>query len=475
MLAAFKRLSLIGRFACALCLSTLLVRLISLGLYPLMDTTEARYGEMARIMVETGNWVTPMFDYGIPFWGKPPMFTWLSAAGFSLLGINEFAARLPHLLVGFGVLLLVWKTARLARQNSSDAWLAAAILASTTAFSLISGAVMTDTALTLGITLAMVSFWRAWQQQGRHWGYLFFVGLAIGLMSKGPLTLVLVGISLFLWLVPEGRWRHFTARLPLLTGPVLMLALTLPWYMIAEQATPGFLNYFLVGEHFKRFVVSGWQGDLYGTAHKEVRGMIWLLWLITALPWTPILLTQFAKIIRVRERHQTTKTKGLIGYAGFLWSWMLAPLILFTFSGNILYSYIMPGLPAMALLIVHYQSRLCWSPKVFLVGCLTPALLLAASVALLTEAIPPNSQKPLLQAALQTQPEIANTPLYYLKERPFSGQFYSQGKAKLLAANHHQPPYYLVVKGSINSANSPDASHCEQRHTWHKHRLYYCY
>ena len=60
-----------------LLISCLALRFISLSLYPLMDTTEARYGEMARIMFETGNWITPMFDYNVPFWGKPPIFTWL--------------------------------------------------------------------------------------------------------------------------------------------------------------------------------------------------------------------------------------------------------------------------------------------------------------------------------------------------------------------------------------------------------------
>ncbi|MGB0836148.1 MAG: hypothetical protein ACPGR2_16670, partial [Psychrobium sp.] len=57
------------RWLLALGLSVLLFRLISLGFYPLYDTTEARYGEIARIMLETGNWVTPQFDYNIPFWG----------------------------------------------------------------------------------------------------------------------------------------------------------------------------------------------------------------------------------------------------------------------------------------------------------------------------------------------------------------------------------------------------------------------
>ena len=54
-------------------------------MYPLFDTTEARYGEIARIMYETQNWVTPQFDYNIPFWGKPPMQTWLSALSFFMV------------------------------------------------------------------------------------------------------------------------------------------------------------------------------------------------------------------------------------------------------------------------------------------------------------------------------------------------------------------------------------------------------
>jgi 4-amino-4-deoxy-L-arabinose transferase-like glycosyltransferase len=83
------------------------VRLATLAAYPLMDPTEARYAEIARKMLETGDWVMPQFDYGIPFWGKPPLSTWLSAAAMAAFGINEFAARLPSflLLIGCGALV----------------------------------------------------------------------------------------------------------------------------------------------------------------------------------------------------------------------------------------------------------------------------------------------------------------------------------------------------------------------------------
>ena len=66
---------------------------------PLMDKTEARYAEIARIMAETNNWTTLQIDYGIPFWAKPPLSTWLSAMSFQLFGVNEFAARFPYLLL----------------------------------------------------------------------------------------------------------------------------------------------------------------------------------------------------------------------------------------------------------------------------------------------------------------------------------------------------------------------------------------
>ena len=76
----------------------LLVRLAAMALIPLMDTTEARYGEIARKMAALNDWITPWHDHGQPFWGKPPLSFWLTALSFKLLGVHEFSARLPHLL-----------------------------------------------------------------------------------------------------------------------------------------------------------------------------------------------------------------------------------------------------------------------------------------------------------------------------------------------------------------------------------------
>ncbi|MGR5062891.1 phospholipid carrier-dependent glycosyltransferase [Photobacterium sp. DNB22_13_2] len=463
------------QFTILLTVGTVLVRLATLGVYPLMDTTEARYGEMARIMFETGNWVTPMFDYNVPFWGKPPLFTWLSAGGFELMGVNEFAARVPHLVVGVIVLAITWLLAAKTR-DKHEAWLATAILSTTTAFIVISGAVMTDTALTLAVTLSMVSFWLSWEKRSKIWGYIFFVGLAIGMLAKGPLTMVLVGISLVMWLAQEQRWRCIPSCLPWKGGIVVFLIISLPWYLLAEWKSPGFLNYFIIGEHIKRFVVSGWEGDLYGSAHDEVRGTIWLFWFLAALPWAPILMYQASRFFRPGEEGvQTTN-----GYMGYLWCWMLSPMLLFTMAGNILPSYVMPGLPALGLLVAGYHSQHKLSDKVFKLGLITPVLLVLTAVLLGYNLTGKESEKVLLSQWDQ-QVEKENSELIYIHKRPFSAQFYSQGRAKLkqktlsgLLTEPTEDAFFVVEKGRVPSGFLWDKSRCELRAESNKRQLVHC-
>ena len=79
---------------------------------PLMDKTEARYGEISRLMSETGNWITPQIDYGLPFWAKPPLSTWASALSISIFGSAEFFVRLPYLIVLVGLALFIGRYAK---------------------------------------------------------------------------------------------------------------------------------------------------------------------------------------------------------------------------------------------------------------------------------------------------------------------------------------------------------------------------
>ncbi|MFC1235850.1 ArnT family glycosyltransferase [Vibrio sp. F74] len=423
----------------------MLLRLISLSTYPLMDTTEARYGEMARLMVETGNWLTPQFDYGVPFWGKPPLFTWMSAVGINVFGLNEFAVRFPHWLAGLFTIGLI---ALFAKKSGLNALVAATVLATCGIFSIAAGAVMTDMALTLSMTMTMLGFYYCWLAQSdkaKRWGYLFFVGLACGLLAKGPVAIVTTGIAVFPWLVLQhgfiGAFIEFKRRFPLVTGVALMLAIALPWYFLAELATPGFIDYFIVGEHFKRFFVSGWEGDLYGSAHDQPRGMIWLFWLESALPWSVVL----PILLWVRRKNDSTILASHKGLTSFLFLWLLSPLILFTMAGNILPAYILPGVPALGLLVASLVTNkdFRWFSGI---AAVLPVLLMVTMLVLNLGKADEKSDRVIFNQI------TTDAPVFYVSKRPFSGQFYSNGKAKQLDSVEMLTGlnnYYLI--GNANS------------------------
>src|SRR5690606_6014517 len=100
------------------------------------------------------------------------------------------------------------------------------------------------------------------------------IGLAIGLLAKGPFALVIAIAPIAGWILLTRKWKELGA-LPWIPGSLLMLAISVPWYIAAEQRTPGFLSYFILGEHWHRFTDSSWRGDLYGKAHAAAPGMIW--------------------------------------------------------------------------------------------------------------------------------------------------------------------------------------------------------
>jgi len=420
------------------------IRLSTLGLYPLADLTEARYSEMARIMVETGNWLTPQFNYNVPFWGKPPLSVWATASSFVIFGVNEFAARLPAIFTALATLLLVF---HLGKQTLGvrAAWIASAFLATNMLFFILSGAVLMDPMMMLGITLSMVAFWQAMKVRGRYWGYLFFVGLSIGLMSKGPVAVVLTGAAITLWLIFSGQWRFVWQRIPLFSGTLLMLLLSLPWYIMAEQATPGFFEYFIIGEHWKRFTEPGWNGDLYGTAHTSKTGEIWLNWLVVAFPMSLILIVS---LLTTFWRNKLASF-GLLrqDWVLYLIFWAITPMLFFTFSGNILATYVLPGIPAAALLVATIWSKQQTASttnakreqKIISITAIGSFLLPLIYLGLLFFVVPQiseeHSEKTLVQQYHQTSAAFQEKArLVYLNKRPFSARYYSKGKAELVSS-----------------------------------------
>lgn len=420
-----------GQFLLYLVVAVAISRLISLAFYPLMDTTEARYAEIARFMVETGDWVTPWFDPSVPFWGKPPLSFWMTAASFKLFGVHEFAARLPHWLAGLAVLWLVWGVAM--RHSKRLAIWAIALLVGAAMFFLSAGAVMTDMAMLVGTTMAMRGFWlglygSAIERRRERW--LLFIGLGIGLLAKGPIAIVLSVVPIFFWVVVSRNISVAWRELPWVRGSLLTLLIALPWYVLAEIRTPGFLDYFIVGEHFNRFLISGWKGDLYGSAHHFPRGTIWFFLLVDLLPW--ILVLPVLYIVQVVRAEKLQAVSNDRAWKNYLWVWGLTPAVFFTFAGNILWPYVLPGFPALALLTSTWLDRNS-KPHIvdrFLsVGLATTTLLFGAYIVGLkvTGFDKERSQKALI-ADYQSRRQF-DEQLIYVGARQFSADFYSKRQA----------------------------------------------
>lgn len=405
-------------------------RLVLLGFAPHCDPSEARYAEIARKMVETGDWITPQFDYGVPFWAKPPLSMWLSAMGMELFGVNEFGSRIFIFVAALGLLAMVAKFAQRER-NAETGWAAALLLFGMPLFFFCSAAVMTDLALVFGTTMAMIGFRLAMRDGSRPWGYGFFVALAIGLLAKGPLALVIAGLPIGLWTLLTGRWKDVWKRLPWVSGTLLTLAIAVPWYVLAERKTPGFLDYFLVGEHWKRFTIRGWAGDKYGKAHAIAPGAIWMFWLLETFPWC----LGFLVLPWRRWREFCEWVKREDGRGLYLVLWMICPLVFFTPARNIIATYPLPALPATALLLADLaMARLGEGGFWRRFHPLHPALGVACglvvsgyiAVSLVwPEWSPKKSERELVRRfQVERKPE---DELIYYGSRRFSAEFYLEG------------------------------------------------
>ncbi len=416
----------------------LLVRIIAMVVVPLADTTEPRYAEIARLMLTTNDWITPWFEPDVPFWGKPPLSFWAQALSFKLFGINEFAGRLPALLAFIATAWMLWRMA-VSAVSAQVAAASVVVYSSMLLTFLAAGTVMTDPYLALGTTWAMVAFYLAPKENVWYWRYGVFIGLGIGLLAKGPLAIVIAGAPIGLWVLFQGKLMHYLRTMPWIRGTLLTLFIALPWYILAELKTPGFINYFIVGEHFMRFVDPGWMGDLYGHAHKEAKGMIWLHWLAGSTPWGPLallLLVGHMLTASLRKTVWHALKQPVVIYALL---WALVTPVFFTAAGNVIWTYVLPSMPAFAILMGWAMVKLNNGQKWRKLGFIFVMWFMPIAGLIFSAFIANNNnlmktEKTIAEYVAQ-QPQIGDNSnwsrLYYLAPKlEFSARFYSHDKAK---------------------------------------------
>ncbi len=321
-----------------------------LGSRALNEPDEGRYAEVAREMIDTGNWLVPHLWY-LPHLDKPPMTYWLVAVSMKLFGQNEWAVRLPLALAGVSG---VWATYLLGRaiHGPRTGWWSAVILQSCLLYFALARMLTTDMFLTLFTAWSFYFFWRSWQclmqsETGPRtkgfmgWHLAGWTMLAPAFLTKGPIALAMP-------LAGFGALAFYRRRempgvkvwLPaVLTGLALFLALTLPWFWWVFQREPAAANYMILGQA---------AGHLLGTTIKNRPGSPFYFFGILAvglLPWTCLLGWLW------RRQHWRGLTPARRDAWLLLNVWAIFTFTLFSLSHSKLPAYILPLFPALAILL----------------------------------------------------------------------------------------------------------------------------
>jgi 4-amino-4-deoxy-L-arabinose transferase-like glycosyltransferase len=332
---------------------------------PLGLPDEGRYAEIGRWMLVSGDWLTPRLN-GIPFFHKPPLLYWLEAVSIGILGAHAWAARfVPALHAGLMLSALFVAARHMGGERLAQR--ATLMLGTSLAFLIGGQYINHDMVVACWIGIAIWSFAASFMQGDQPNVRLALIGFgacALGLLTKGLIGVALPGLVLLLWLIWTRQLRKII-RLPWLRGLALFSLLALPWFVLAQQQFPGLLNYLFGTHQFSRFT---------GTTFNNARAWWFYLFCLVLLlfPWA-----LFVRPVRVAALESAQRA-----WLSLLWIWVIAIVGFFSIPHSKLIGYVLPVMPAWALLAaIGYGEWL--KQRARLSRWLLPALTLLALLAAL--------------------------------------------------------------------------------------------
>lgn len=299
--------------------------LLRLGAVPLFDVDEGAFAQAAREMLASGDWGHTTLN-GADRFDKPILVYWLQAAAMALLGVNEFAARLPSALC---TLAAAWQAGQFlrARWDESCAALAMFIGAGALGLVAIGRAATADGLLNALLVLTALRLWQfaeTGERKDLHWAY-FWCGL--GLLAKGPVAAVVPGGALFWWSIFSDRGRTAWRALASARGWLIALGVAAPWYLYAlNRHGQAFIDGFFIQHNVQRF-----SGALEG--HGGGLAYYLMVWPLLCLPWTPLLA---ALLIQARSLWRDPLSRFLLVWAAWV-------LVFFSLAGTKLPHYVLYG------------------------------------------------------------------------------------------------------------------------------------
>ena len=343
-----------------------------LGTLGLTDRDEGRNAEAGREMFETGDWVSPTFNYE-PRYTKPVFLYWLMSLSYRLFGVSEFAARFPSAFFAVALILLQYLFLTRVRGPIPGLFGGLMLLLNVGILSL-GRMALTDSVLIFFTTLAVFGFWLGFHAEGRarHFFWLFYLGMAVATLTKGPVGVAVPLLAVVPYLTVTRRWGQFWQRGFPLSGALLFLLLALPWYaamlaihgsnytasaqahtvgrFLSPMEGHGFTVFFYFPVLFFGFFP--WSGFLPVALYSALRG------------WREAREASGVRSEAIQREspltpHPSPLTSELELFAAL---WLVAVFLFFTASATRLPHYIGPLYPAAAILAASYWTRCLADP-----------------------------------------------------------------------------------------------------------------
>lgn len=346
MIASQKSILKIIDIFLALCLISalfIIIYLLQLGVMPLVSQDEVRYAEVAREMITSGNWIVPRLD-GLNYFEKPVLGHWMNAISELVFGANNFAVRFSSALCTELSAVLLFFFLRKFSEEKKIALLAPVIFLTFGLVLAIGTFSVLDAQISFFLTAAMVSFYAAYCSKKIVlqvlWLVLCGVLTGLGFLTKGFLVFVVLAISIAPFLIWEKQWKKlFTMPwIPLIIATITIL----PWGIKIYHQVPEFWRYFIIVEHYDRFMHAS---KYAGALHPESFWFFIPILFVGALPW----FFHLPEIV-IGLNDKTLFSKPLIRYCVI---WALFPFVFFSASSGKLATYILPCFSPIAVLVAY--------------------------------------------------------------------------------------------------------------------------
>jgi 4-amino-4-deoxy-L-arabinose transferase-like glycosyltransferase len=350
-----------------------------LGAFGLLGADEPRYAQIAHEMLARHNWIVPTFN-GNPWLEKPVLLYWKMMSSYMVFGVSDWVARVPAAAYATVLVLAVFFFMRHFRFTSElDA---AMITASSAGMIGFGRGASTDMLVSAPFALAMMSWW-TWHQTGKKlWLGLFYAMLGVGALAKGPVAPALAVLVVGAYAVVHRDGKIFV-RSMWVPGFALFFVIALPWYLAVQHYVPQFFRVFFIEHNLERFGTNLYQ-------HSQPFWYYIPVFLLATLPWTVFTIPALIEAgktamnhLRLKseqdspaahnfathdsaanndsashvsaKNHDSVKSKDWL--AIFLFIWTIIPIVFFSISRSKLPGYILPAIPAAALLTAEYLHR----------------------------------------------------------------------------------------------------------------------